>query len=81
VAATIQAVVDTPADTANTIEEHPFPILTNRPPIEKSVFSSNEMNLDLIAISATQAEGLLDVDARQIVVKDVKGMSAILEKS
>jgi len=28
-----------------------------------------------------QAEGLLDVDARQIIVKDVKGMSAILEQS
>ena len=26
-----------------------------------------------------QAEGLLDVDARQIVVKDIKGLSAILE--
>jgi CRP-like cAMP-binding protein len=26
-----------------------------------------------------QAEGLLDVDARQIVVKDIKGMSALLE--
>jgi CRP/FNR family transcriptional regulator len=26
-----------------------------------------------------QAEGLLDVDARQIVVKDMKGLSAILE--
>jgi CRP-like cAMP-binding protein len=28
-----------------------------------------------------QAEGLLDVDARQIIVKDMKGMSAILEQS
>ena len=26
-----------------------------------------------------QAEGLLDVDARQIVVKDMKGLSALLE--
>lgn len=26
-----------------------------------------------------QAEGLLDVDARQIVVKDLKGLSALLE--
>jgi hypothetical protein len=25
-----------------------------------------------------QAEGLLDVDARQIVVKDMKGLSALL---
>jgi CRP/FNR family transcriptional regulator len=28
-----------------------------------------------------QAEGLLDVDARQIVVKDMKGLSALLEAS
>jgi CRP/FNR family transcriptional regulator, cyclic AMP receptor protein len=28
-----------------------------------------------------QAEGLLDVDARQIVVKDMKGLSALLESS
>jgi CRP/FNR family transcriptional regulator len=28
-----------------------------------------------------QAEGLLDVDARQIVVKDLKGLSALLESS
>jgi CRP/FNR family transcriptional regulator len=26
-----------------------------------------------------QAEGLLDVDARRIVVKDMKGLSALLE--
>jgi hypothetical protein len=26
-----------------------------------------------------QAEGLLDVDARQIVVKDMKGLSALLD--
>ena len=26
-----------------------------------------------------QAEGLLEVDARQIVVKDVKGLAALLE--
>jgi hypothetical protein len=26
-----------------------------------------------------QAEGLLDVDARKIVVKDMKGLSALLE--
>jgi hypothetical protein len=26
-----------------------------------------------------QAEGLLDVDARQIVVKDVKGLSTLLD--
>ena len=26
-----------------------------------------------------QAEGLLEVDARQIVVKDMKGLSALLE--
>jgi hypothetical protein len=26
-----------------------------------------------------QAEGLLEVDARQIVVKDVKGLSGLLE--
>ncbi len=26
-----------------------------------------------------QAEGMLDVDARQIVVKDMKGLSALLE--
>jgi CRP/FNR family transcriptional regulator len=28
-----------------------------------------------------QAEGLLDVDARQIVVKDIKGLSALLEST
>ena len=28
-----------------------------------------------------QAEGLLDVDARQIVVKDMKGLSALLESA
>lgn len=28
-----------------------------------------------------QAEGLLDVDARQIVVKDIKGLAALLESS
>ena len=28
-----------------------------------------------------QAEGLLDVDARQIVVKDMKGLSALLESN
>jgi CRP/FNR family transcriptional regulator len=28
-----------------------------------------------------QAEGLLDVDARQIVVKDMKGLSALLEST
>jgi len=26
-----------------------------------------------------QAEGLLEVDARQIVVKDLKGLSALME--
>ena len=26
-----------------------------------------------------QAEGLLEVDARQIVIKDLKGLTAILE--
>ena len=28
-----------------------------------------------------QAEGLLDVDAREIVVKDMKGLSALLEQN
>ncbi|MGB6831672.1 MAG: helix-turn-helix domain-containing protein, partial [Terracidiphilus sp.] len=28
-----------------------------------------------------QAEGLLDVDARQIVIKDMKGLSALLESN
>jgi CRP/FNR family transcriptional regulator len=28
-----------------------------------------------------QAEGLLEVDARQIIVKDMKGLSALLEQS
>jgi hypothetical protein len=28
-----------------------------------------------------QAEGLLDVDARQIVVKDLKGLNALLEST
>jgi hypothetical protein len=28
-----------------------------------------------------QAEGLLDVDARQIVVKDIKGLSALLTQT
>jgi hypothetical protein len=28
-----------------------------------------------------QAEGLLDVDARQIVVKNIKGLSALLEST
>jgi CRP/FNR family transcriptional regulator len=28
-----------------------------------------------------QAEGLLDVDARQIVVKDMKGLGALLEST
>jgi hypothetical protein len=28
-----------------------------------------------------QAEGLLEVDARQIVVKDMKGLSALIESA
>ena len=28
-----------------------------------------------------QAEGLLEVDAREIIVKDVKGLTALLEAS
>ena len=30
-------------------------------------------------LTRLQAEGLLDVDARQIVVKDIKGLSALLD--
>jgi hypothetical protein len=30
-------------------------------------------------LTRLQAEGLLDVDARQIVVRDLKGLSALLE--
>ena len=45
--------------------------LTNQLGTVRELISRNLMRL--------QAEGLLDVDARQIVVRDLKGLSALLE--
>lgn len=47
--------------------------LANQLGTVREIISRNLMRL--------QAEGLLDVDARQIVVKDLKGLSALLESA
>jgi CRP-like cAMP-binding protein len=49
----------------------PRATLANQLGTVRELISRNLMRL--------QAEGLLDVDARQIVVKDMKGLSALLD--